>query len=124
MQILGIHIIPGTVKAADLTDGGEVSTATGEALTVSTAGGTVTFTAPNGGMTATVTEADIMSCGNVVHKIDMVLVPAMADDDVADDDVAVDDAAAVMGAADMSEDTVKQSEVFFSSIVHHFLRNC
>ena len=34
VQILGLHLIPGTIKAADLTDGGEVETLAGMKLTV------------------------------------------------------------------------------------------
>jgi hypothetical protein len=75
LQILGIHIIPGAVKAADLSDGQVVTTMNGEQLTVSVKPGTITFTAPDGGMVGTVIKADIMSCKGVVHIIDMVLIP-------------------------------------------------
>ena len=77
LQILGLHIIPGTFKAADLTDGLEVETLAGMPLTVSLADGTVTFTAPDMGVAAMVTEADVMACGNVLHKLDSVLVPGI-----------------------------------------------
>ena len=77
MQILGLHIIPGTFKAADLTDGLEVETLAGMPLTVTLADGKVTFTAPDMGVAAMVTEADVMACGNVLHKVDSVLVPGI-----------------------------------------------
>ena len=67
VQILGLHIIPGTFKAADLTDGLEVETLAGMPLTVTLADGKVTFTAPDMGVAAMVTEADAMACGNVLH---------------------------------------------------------
>ena len=74
MQILDLHVIPGTLKSGDLTDGAEVTTVDGMTLIANVAGGTVTFTAPEMGVTATVTEADLMSCDNVVHKIDLSLI--------------------------------------------------
>lgn len=77
MQILSLHVIPGTYKAGDLTDGLTLETLAGQPLVVGVADGTVTFTAPDMGVAATVTEADIMSCDNVVHKIDSVLVPGI-----------------------------------------------
>jgi hypothetical protein len=78
LQILELHIIPAAVKAADLSDGQVVTTIGGEKLTVSVKPGTITFTAPNGGMVGTVIKADIMSCKGVVHIIDMVLTPGDA----------------------------------------------
>ena len=75
MQILGLHVIPGTIKAADLTEGQEVETVVGMKLTVSVADGMITFTAPDMGLAAKVTEGDIMACGNVLHQIDHVLIP-------------------------------------------------
>ena len=76
-QILGLHVIPGTFKAADLTEGLEVETLAGMKVTVSLADGKVTFTAPDMGVAAMVTEADVMACGNVLHKLDSVLVPGI-----------------------------------------------
>ena len=80
MQILGLHVIPGTIKAADLTDGGEVETLAGMKLTVGIADGVITFTAPDMGLSAKVTEGDIMACGNVLHQIDHVLIPGTPED--------------------------------------------
>ena len=50
MQILDLHVIPGTFKSGDLTDGGEVTTIDGMTLTANVAGGSVTFTAPEMGL--------------------------------------------------------------------------
>ena len=80
VQILGLHLIPGTIKAADLTDGGEVETLAGMKLTVGIADGVITFTAPDMGLSAKVTEGDIMACGNVLHQIDHVLIPGTPED--------------------------------------------
>lgn len=76
-MLLSVHVIEGAVKASDLTDGMEVVTLAGVTLTVSLADGAVKFTAGEGGTYATVTEADLMSCAGVVHKIDDVLVPGV-----------------------------------------------
>jgi hypothetical protein len=77
VQILGLHIIPGVYKAADFATLTEVKTLGGAILSVSTEGGKVTFTGPDSGTMATVTEADLMSCAGVVHKIDSILVPGI-----------------------------------------------
>ena len=132
LQVLLNHVVPGALMAADVRAAVEsaapkpamLSSLLGKTLEVTTDGDDVYVTPLSTDIMAKAIATDVETCVGNVHVIDMVLVPAMADDDVADDDVAVDDAAAVMGAADMSEDTVKQSEVFFSSTVHHFLRNC
>ena len=63
------------MKAADLSDGQTVTTLGGEELTVHINGGTITFTAANGGTVATVVTADLMSCSGVVHIISEVLIP-------------------------------------------------
>lgn len=66
--VLALHVISGSVLAADLTDGAVVTTLAGEDLTVSIAAdGTVTI----GG--ATVTEADVIADNGVVHIIDTVI---------------------------------------------------
>ena len=75
VQVLQRHVIQGAIKAVDLSDGQTVTTLSGEELTVSVAGDTITFTAPNGGTVATVVFADLMSCEGVVHIITEVLVP-------------------------------------------------
>lgn len=75
-EILNLHVVPGAVKAADLSGLSEASTLGGAVLNVSTASG-VMFTAPDGGSSATVTTPDLMSCGGVVHKIDAVLIPGV-----------------------------------------------
>ena len=79
VQILLLHVIPGSAFAADLTDGMVVTATTGEELTVSVSDSGITFTSP-GGVVATVVEADITFCDNrdtpsVVHIIDSVLLP-------------------------------------------------
>lgn len=77
MQILGLHVLEGVYKAADFAEITEVATMAGVMLTVSVSDGMVTFTAPAGGSSAYVSEADLMSCEGVVHKINSILVPGI-----------------------------------------------
>lgn len=69
--ILTYHVVPGSVMAADLSDGQKVTTVQGEELTVSIKDGVVMI---NG---ATVTAADLTGSNGVVHVIDAVLMPSM-----------------------------------------------
>jgi uncharacterized surface protein with fasciclin (FAS1) repeats len=71
-QLVGVltyHVVPGTLRAADLSDGQELTTVNGATLTVSIDGGTVRV----GG--AAVTTADVEASNGVVHIIDAVLLP-------------------------------------------------
>lgn len=68
-KILTYHVVPGTLKAADLKDGMELTTVQGEKLKVSVKDGKVMI---NG---ATVTIPDIMDSNGVTHVIDQVLMP-------------------------------------------------
>ena len=85
MQILKLHVLPGAYKATDFANMAEVETLAGYKLAVATGGGAVTFTGPDGGSSATVTEADMLSCGGVVHELDAVLVPGVPSDPAAQD---------------------------------------
>ncbi|WP_251046943.1 fasciclin domain-containing protein [Hymenobacter sp. ISL-91] len=67
--ILTYHVVPGSVMAADLTDGQEITTVDGKKLKVSVSGGTVMI---NG---ATVVKADVKSSNGVTHVINQVLMP-------------------------------------------------
>ncbi|RFP63715.1 fasciclin domain-containing protein [Hymenobacter lapidiphilus] len=67
--ILTYHVVPGSVMAADLKDGQEVTTVDGKKLKVSISGGTVMI---NG---ATVVKADVKSSNGVTHVINQVLMP-------------------------------------------------
>ncbi len=69
--VLGFHVIPQRLAAADLTDGMELETFTGETLTVAVDGDTVTLN--DGG--ATVQVADIETANATVHLIDSVMIP-------------------------------------------------
>eukprot|EP01023_Acetabularia_acetabulum_P063871 TRINITY_DN810_c0_g1_i1.p1 TRINITY_DN810_c0_g1~~TRINITY_DN810_c0_g1_i1.p1 ORF type:complete len:310 (+),score=87.10 TRINITY_DN810_c0_g1_i1:127-930(+) len=72
-NILLYHVIGGAaVKAADLEDGGELTTLVGQALTVDLSDG-VTFV--GFGSSANVIAADVETCKSVVHVIDTVLLP-------------------------------------------------
>ena len=75
MQVLACHIIPATVKAADLIPGGSLNTMGGcrVAIQETDAGAAPAFSAANGGTTAAVVTADVMPCGSTVHVIDAVL---------------------------------------------------
>lgn len=68
-KILTYHVVAGTLKAADLTDGQELTTVQGQKLKVSVKDGKVMV---NG---ATVTIADVVSSNGVTHVIDGVLMP-------------------------------------------------
>lgn len=68
-KILTYHVVSGTLKAADLKDGMELTTVQGEKLKVTVKDGKVMI---NG---ATVTIPDIMDSNGVTHVIDQVLMP-------------------------------------------------
>lgn len=73
--ILSYHVVEGSVKAADLTDGQKITTVTGGTLTVSKRGDSVMIKDAKGG-SATVTMADIEATNGIVHSIDSVLMPS------------------------------------------------
>ena len=71
-QILLYHVVPGKVMAADVTDGLEATTAQG---------GTVKFTVANGAVKindATIVTTDIEASNGVIHVIDAVIMPPVA----------------------------------------------
>lgn len=68
-NVLTYHVVEGAVKAADLSDGQEVTTVQGDKLTVSIDGDTVKVG------DATVTQPDVTASNGIVHVIDTVLVP-------------------------------------------------
>jgi uncharacterized surface protein with fasciclin (FAS1) repeats len=70
-KILTYHVVPGTVMAADVTDG-DVATVEGQNVTLSTADGVTV----NG---AKVIQADVVASNGVVHVIDAVIVPPDVD---------------------------------------------
>lgn len=68
-KILTYHVVAGAVKAADLTDGQELTTVQGGKLKVSVKDGKVMINGSN------VTIADVISSNGVTHVIDGVLMP-------------------------------------------------
>ena len=92
--LLEAHVLDGTFRAADLSDGQTLTTVAGVELTVSIAAGTgdITLTAGGGAAPAAVLVADLDACAATVHVIDAVLVPAETALDhgggAGDDDVA------------------------------------
>ena len=68
-KVLTFHVVPGSMKAADLKDGQKLKTVQGQELKVSIKDGVVMI---NG---ATVTIADVVSSNGVTHVIDGVLLP-------------------------------------------------
>jgi uncharacterized surface protein with fasciclin (FAS1) repeats len=69
--VLTYHVVPGKVLAADVTDG-EVATAQGENITISTMGGVKVND-------ANVIATDVMASNGVIHVIDAVIVPPSLD---------------------------------------------
>ncbi len=69
-NILTYHVVAGSVKAADLSDGQKIKTLQGGELTVSVKDGKVMINGAN------VTAADLEGSNGVVHVIDAVLMPA------------------------------------------------
>jgi uncharacterized surface protein with fasciclin (FAS1) repeats len=67
--ILTYHVVPGTLKAADLTDGQKLKTVNGAELTVSVKDGKVMIDGAN------VTAADLTAGNGVVHVLDAVVMP-------------------------------------------------
>lgn len=88
--ILLRHVVPGRIRAADITNGQTATTLSGETLTFNRSGDTITVTYP-GGPTATVTGPADVNVGNgVIHGLDTVL--ATTDDlPVEDEDEDEDD---------------------------------
>jgi len=68
-ELLGYHIVQGTVLAADLSDGQVITTTTGAELPVAISDGVVTV----GGVT--VSETDLVGVNGVVHIVNGVLIP-------------------------------------------------
>mmetsp|Transcript_14174 Transcript_14174/g.40182 ORF Transcript_14174/g.40182 Transcript_14174/m.40182 type:complete len:234 (+) Transcript_14174:582-1283(+) len=68
-SILQLHVIPGKMMAANLSDGMMADTLLGQELTVTVADGMVMFD------NATVTVPDLEAGNGVVHAIDQVLLP-------------------------------------------------
>lgn len=69
-KVLTYHVVAGALKAADLTDGMELTTVEGEKLKVTVKDGKVMVG------NATVTIADVVSSNGVTHVIDTVLMPS------------------------------------------------
>lgn len=67
--ILTYHVVPGSLRAADLQDGQKLKTVQGEELTVKKMDGKVMIN------NVTVTTADAVSSNGVTHVVDGVLMP-------------------------------------------------
>ncbi|WP_234733507.1 fasciclin domain-containing protein [Tellurirhabdus bombi] len=75
MGILGTHVVQGNLMAADLQDGQQLTTLSGEKLTVSKQADKVMLKDAQGN-TATVIMADIKATNGVAHSVDTVLMPS------------------------------------------------
>ena len=71
VKILTYHVVPGTVLAADVTDG-DVATVEGQNVTLDTTAGVTV----NG---ANVVLADVLASNGVIHVIDAVILPPDVD---------------------------------------------
>ena len=81
-QLLTLHILPGEVRAADITKAIENSkgkatlmTMSGATLTATQEGGKIVLTDASGGK-ATISKADDRFSNGVVHHIDILLTPS------------------------------------------------
>ncbi|RME56582.1 MAG: fasciclin domain-containing protein, partial [Caldilineae bacterium] len=76
-KVLQLHVVPGKLTAADITDGMTVETLGGETLTFGIAAdGSITVTGP--GNSATITNPDMMASNGVIHVLNAVLLQASA----------------------------------------------
>ena len=73
-KILTYHVVPGNLKASDLTDGKKLKTVEGEELTVKKSGKKVMIVDAKGG-SSTVTIADVNQSNGVIHVVNTVLMP-------------------------------------------------
>ena len=73
-RLLGCHVVPGRVLISSLSNGQQLPTVNGAALTVSIASGIVMLTAPGGAAAARVVAADYQAPDGIVHVLDTVLV--------------------------------------------------
>ena len=71
-EILLLHVVPGSVAAADVVTLKEAKTAGGKTLTISTDGGVKVGTATG---KATVIKTDIKTSNGIIHVIDSVILP-------------------------------------------------
>ena len=73
-QILLYHVVPGKVMAADVTDGLEATTAQGSTVKFTVADGVVKIN------DATIVTTDIETSNGVIHVIDAVILPPVAEE--------------------------------------------
>lgn len=73
-DILKYHVVSGSAKAADLTNGQALTSLQGATITVAVANGKVSLT-DGRGRTANVTTADVSASNGVIHVIDKVILP-------------------------------------------------
>jgi uncharacterized surface protein with fasciclin (FAS1) repeats len=69
VAILTYHVVPGSVKAADVVKLTSATTVNGQDVTIAVEGGTVKVDG------ATVTATDIVASNGVIHVIDSVILP-------------------------------------------------
>ena len=74
VKILTYHVVPGTLTAAQLTDGKTLTTVQGETLTVKKKMGATYIVDAKGG-SSKVTTANVMQSNGVIHVVDTVLMP-------------------------------------------------
>jgi uncharacterized surface protein with fasciclin (FAS1) repeats len=70
-EVLTYHVVPGDIRAADLTDGATVETVQGQELTIDLSGETPMVNGAN------IIATDVVAANGVIHLIDGVLLPEL-----------------------------------------------
>jgi uncharacterized surface protein with fasciclin (FAS1) repeats len=73
IDALSFHVVPGTARAANLSNGQRLTTLEGNTLRVNIGGGTVRLETSTGSVTVTAT--DVPAKNGVIHVIDAVMLP-------------------------------------------------
>jgi uncharacterized surface protein with fasciclin (FAS1) repeats len=96
-EVLTYHVVPGDIRAADLTDGATVTTVQGQELTIDLSGETPMVN------DADIIATDVVAANGVVHLIDGVLLPELDIVETATVTEATQTLVTAVAAADLEE---------------------